>query len=144
MTELEIVLETLLVLFIIISFLGLYLSRKFYQRWQTRQTKAFEMGGRQVKGDMYQVLGTFAALNEYEQVIMLSTTSKQGSLDLLGVTSDELHFIEFKKKGAPLQGPERKIKKLVDGGKVRYVIKDVELPEDLRIDDRNASGEVNV
>lgn len=72
------------------------------------------MGGRQVKGDMYQLLGTFASLEEYEQIVVLATTSKQASLDLIGVTSDELHFLEFKKKGSPLQTPERKIKRLID------------------------------
>jgi len=46
--------------------------------------------------------------------MLLSSTSKQGSLDLLGVAPDELHFIEIKKKGASLQGPEKKIKRLVE------------------------------
>ena len=136
MTELETALSALLATFVLLTFVGFYLARKYYQSWQTRQSKAFEMGGRQVKGDIYQMLGTFAALDEYEQIMLLSTTSRQGSLDLLGVKSDELHFIEFKKKGAVLQGPERKIKKLVDERKVKYVIKDVELPEQFRVEDR--------
>lgn len=53
-------------------------------------------------------------MEEYEQIVVLATTSKQASLDLIGVTSDELHFLEFKKKGSPLQTPERKIKRLID------------------------------
>src|SRR3989442_15962134 len=77
---------------------------------------------------MYQLLGTFASLEEYEQVILLSTTSKQASLDLLGVGEDELHFIEFKKRGTQLQTPESKIKRVVDESKVKYVVEDVELP----------------
>ena len=97
---------------------------------------AYEMGGRQVKGDMYQLLGTFAALDDYKQVIMLSTTSSQASLDLIGVTDDTIDFVEFKKKGADLKGPERKIRKLVRDKKVRYVIKDVELPEGFQVEDR--------
>ena len=81
-----------------------------------------------------------ATLEEYEQVILLSTTSKQASLDLLGVKEDELHFIEFKKRGSQLQTPERKIKRLVDESKVKYVVKDVELPGRFEMDDRNPAG----
>ncbi len=89
-----------------------------------------------MKGDMIQVLGTFASLQEYDQLMLLSTTSKQGSLDILGVKSDTLDFIEIKKKGGVLQGPEKQIRKLVEAGKVRYVIKDVELPEGFAMNDR--------
>jgi hypothetical protein len=85
---------------------------------------------------MYQILGTFAVLNEYEQVILLSTTSKQSSLDLIGIRDGMIDFVEFKKKGAPLQRSERKIKKLVDERRVRYIIKDVDLPQDLQIGNR--------
>src|SRR5438445_13880613 len=95
------------------------------------------MGGRQVRGDMYQLLGTFASLEEYEQVILLSTTSKQASLDLLGVKEDELHFIEFEKRGSQLQTPERKIKRLGGEWRVEYVVKDVELPARVEIGGRD-------
>ncbi len=74
-------------------------SRAYYQNWQTRQSDAYTLGTRQVIGDMSQVLGTFAALADYEQLILLSTTSSQASLDLLGVKDDGLDFIEFKKEG---------------------------------------------
>src|SRR5437879_11974335 len=93
-----------------------------------------------VRGDMYQLLGTFASRGEYEQVMLLSTTSKQASLDLLGVRENELHIIEFKKRGSQLQTPERKIKRLVDESKVKYVIKDVELPARFEMDDRDPAA----
>lgn len=86
---------------------------------------------------MYQLLGEFAVLDEYEQVITLSTTSKQASLDLIGVKADSIDFIEFKKKGAMLKGPERKIQRLVREKKVEYVIKDVDLPQGTSISDRS-------
>ena len=137
MTTLEVFLATLVLLLIIVSGLAFYLALLYRRKWQERQTKAYEMGGGQVRGDMYQLLGTFASLEEYEQVILLSTTSKQASLDLLGVKEDELHFIEFKKRGSQLQTPERKIKRLVDQSKVKYIVKDVELPGRFEMDDRN-------
>jgi len=140
MTALEVVLATLVLLLILVSGLAFYLALLYRRKWQERQTKAYEMGGRQVRGDMYQLLGTFASLEEYEQVILLSTTSKQASLDLLGVKEDELHFIEFKKRGSRLQTPERKIKRLVDESKVKYVVKDVDLPGQFEMKDRNAGG----
>src|SRR5712691_9641753 len=139
MTTLEVFLATFVLLLILVSGLAFYLALLYRRKWQERQTKAYEMG-RQVRGDMYQLLGTFASLEEYEQVILLSTTSKQASLDLLGVKEDELHFIEFKKRGSQLQTPERKIKRLVDESKVRYVVKDVDLPGRFEMDDRNPVG----
>ena len=140
MTTLEVFLATFVLLLILVSGLAFYLALLYHRKWRERQTKAYEIGGRQVRGDMYQLLGTFASLEEYEQVILLSTTSKQASLDLLGVKEDELHFIEFKKRGSQLQTPERKIKRLVDESKVKYVVKDVELPERFEMDDRNPAG----
>ncbi len=137
MTPLESVLGTLVAVFAVLAVVGFYLARVYYRRWQTKQTKAFQIGGSQAKGDMYQLLGTFATLDEYEQVILLSSTSKQGSFDLLGVKSDVLDFVEIKKKGAALTGPERRLRKLVEEKKVRYVVKDVELPEQFKMNDRD-------
>ena len=44
--------------------------------------------------------------------------------------------IELKKKGASLATGERKIQRLVKEGKVRYIIKDVELPDSVQVTDR--------
>ena len=140
MTDLEV---ALLGTIVTLVFLILYFRRRsqlFYERWQTRQTDAYTMGTRQVMGDMSQVLGTFAMLGDYEQVILLSTTSAQSSMDLLGVKGDSLDFIELKKKGASLGTAERKIKRLVEEGKVRYLVKDVELPDSVQVTDRTKHG----
>jgi len=60
------------------------------------------------------LVGTFALLLEYGQVMTLSSTSSQGSLDLLALKEDSLDFIEFKKKGASMQPHERRIRSLVE------------------------------
>lgn len=101
-----------------------------------KQTRAFTMGISQTKGDIVQVLGTLSALNEYETIIFLSTASKQGPLDLLGVGTDSLDFVEIKKKGADLTTNEKSVKRLVDEKKVRYRILDVEIPDSIKVDER--------
>jgi hypothetical protein len=136
MTPLESVLGTLAAVFAVLAVVGFSLAKVFYGRWRTKQTRAFQIGASQVKGDMYQLLGTFASLDEYEQLVLLSSTSKQGSFDLLGVGVDSLDFIEFKKKGAELTGSEKKVRRLVEEKKVRYVVKDVELPDRFSMNDR--------
>ena len=73
-------------------------ARKYREMYETRQTKAFQLGGSKMSGDICQHLGTFAMLLEYEQVMTLSSTSSQGSLDLLAIGADSLDFIEFKRK----------------------------------------------
>jgi len=75
-------------------------------------------------------------LAEYNELILLSTTSQQPSLDLIGVKEDRLDFIELKHKGAALTPKERKIERLVKEKKVNWVTKDVELPERFNISDR--------
>jgi hypothetical protein len=141
MTDLDLILGFGLAVAIVLAIVGFYLARKFYLRAQVRQSKAFEMGGRQVRGDMYQLLGEFAVLNDYEQIMTLSSTSRQGSLDLIGVKADSVDFIEFKKKGAALHGPERKIKVLIDQKKVNYVVKDVDLPDGFSMGDRKGNDD---
>jgi hypothetical protein len=143
MTELESFLAVLdgflAVILLILVFVVSYFRRKsrlYYNNWQTRQTGAYNIGAHQAIGDMSQVLGTFSFLGNYDQIILLSTTSSQASLDLLGVKNDCLEFVELKKKGTLLQKSERKIKQLVDQGKVKYVIRDVEWPGIVRITER--------
>ncbi len=79
-----------------------------------KQTGASKIRPCQARGDLAQLLGTFQILGEYEDLILLSTTSRQASLDLIGVKPDSIDFIEFKKKGATLQSGERRIKQLID------------------------------
>lgn len=111
-------------------------ARYYRELYEQKQSQAFQLGGNKVIGDICQHLGTFAMLLEYDQVLTIASTSSQGSLDLLAIKDDSLDFIEFKKKGAPMQPRESRIKALVDQKRVRYLIKDVELPESLSISDR--------
>jgi hypothetical protein len=144
MTDLEVflggVVVVLLLALVVVLFAVSYFRRKsqlYYSNWQTRQTGAYTLGSHKVMGDMSQVLGTFAMLGDYEQVILLSTTSTQSSMDLLCVKDDTLDFIELKKKGASLGKAERKIRRLVQERKVRYIIKDVELPDGVEVTNRD-------
>ena len=102
----------------------------------SRQTGAYNIGAQQVKGDFAQILGTFGVLGEYEELVFLSTSSKQASLDLLGVKLDSIDFIELKKKGASLQPGERRIRRLVEQKKVGYRIVEVEIPKIAKLHDR--------
>jgi predicted Holliday junction resolvase-like endonuclease len=104
---------------------------------EEKQSKTFQLAQSTMRGDINQILGTFSMLNDYEELMLLSTTSKQGSLDLLGIKEDMVHFIEVKSKGANLTTKERKLKKLVDAGRVQYIVKDAELPTDFKLEDRH-------
>ena len=91
--------------------------------YDTKQSRTFQLGQNAVRGDLNQILGTFVLLNEYEDLMVLSSTAKQGSLDLLGIKNDSVDFIEIK-SGNPLSPKERRLKQLVDEKKVRYIVKD--------------------
>ncbi len=103
-----------------------------------KQTGAHQMGVNQTKGDLYQILGVFSILADYDQLGFISTTSKQMSVDMIGIKSDRIDFIEFKKKGVDLKPNENKVRKLVEAKRVHYQVKDIELPEGFRIEDRSA------
>jgi len=45
------------------------------QELKQKQTKAYTLGISQMKGDICQILGTFGILEEYQDIIMLSTTT---------------------------------------------------------------------
>ena len=111
-------------------------ARYYRELYEQKQSQAFQLGGNKVIGDICQHLGTFAMLLEYDQVLTIASTSSQGSLDLLAIKDDSLDFIEFKKKGAPMQPRESRLKALIDQKRVRYLIKDVDLPDSLSISDR--------
>lgn len=113
-------------------------ARYYRELYEQKQSQAFQLGGNKVIGDICQHLGSFAMLLEYDQVLTVASTSSQGSLDLLAIREDSLDFIEFKKKGAAMQPRESRIKALVDQKRVRYLIKDVQLPDSLAISDRSA------
>ena len=106
-----------------------------------RQQKAFQMGTNATTGNYHQILGDFAFLSKYDQLITLSTTSKQPSLDLIGVNEESLDFIEIKKvspKGKQIQTSdgEDHVRRLIEEKKVTYKVFDVDLPDNFTIEER--------
>lgn len=99
-------------------------------RLQQKQTLARQIGVNQTLGDYSQILGTFSLLTEYDEIIVLSSTSAQSSLDLMGIKDNKVDFIELKKAGADLTPSERRLRNLIRDNKliVRYRIVDVTLP----------------
>jgi len=84
------------------------------ERLGLKQTKSFQAGINMTSGDYAQILGEFAVLSKYDQIITLSTTSKQPSLDLIGISEESLDFLEIKKKGGTVSKNENHIKKLIE------------------------------
>ena len=101
-----------------------------------RQTRSFQAGINMTSGEYAQILGEFAVLSKYDHIITLSTTSKQPSLDLIGISEESLDFLEIKKKGSPVSSKENHIKKLIDEKKVYYKIFDVDLPKTFSMEER--------
>ncbi|MDA0757034.1 MAG: hypothetical protein O2864_07015, partial [Crenarchaeota archaeon] len=73
---------------------------------------------------------------KYDQIITLSTTAKQASLDLIGINEESLDFLEIKKKGASVSPGETHVRRLVEEKKVSYKVFDIELPDGLTIEER--------
>jgi len=59
---------------------------------EQKQKQAYQMGTNATTGNYHQILGDFAFLSKYDQLITLSTTSKQPSLDLIGVNEESPRF----------------------------------------------------
>lgn len=128
----------IIAIIVIVVFLIRYyrITIELSNKLEQKQEKAYAVGQITVRGELNQILGTFGLLNEYNELIFLSTTSKQASLDLMGVKEDSLDFIELKTKGAQLTSGERKIQRLVREKKINWVTKDVELPQGFKMTDR--------
>jgi len=105
-------------------------------RLDQKQTKAYQIGQSGIRGELNQILGAFAILNEYKQLASISSVSKQFSIDLLGIKDDSIDFIEVKSLGTPLSPSERNVKKLIDENKVNYRILEGNLPKSFEVTDR--------
>jgi hypothetical protein len=103
---------------------------------EQKQTASYKIGVNTTAGDYTQILGEFALLSEYNSIITLSTTSRQPSLDLIGINNESLDFIELKKKGAGSSPNEKQVKRLIEEKKVSYKIFDVELPSNFTMEER--------
>ena len=98
-------------------------------RLSKKETKSYQMGENQYKGNINELLAGFALLTEYKQLALLSSVSKQFSIDLLGINDDSVDFIEVKTKGSPLSTEEKKVQRLINDKKVCYRIIDGDFPE---------------
>jgi len=101
-----------------------------------RQSQATIIGRNTALGDIHQFIGEFAILPEYDELILLSTTSRQASLDIIGIKENRMDFIEFKKKGARITPSENKVRRIVEEKNIRYVVKDVEIPTGIKVEER--------
>ena len=106
------------------------------EKLEQKQSKSFQMGVNTTSGDYTQILGDFALLANYDQIITLSTTSKQPSLDLIGINDESLDFLEIKKKGAKISSGENRVRRLVEEKKVSYKVFDMELPDGFTMEER--------
>jgi len=106
------------------------------QKLGMKQSRSYQAGVNMTSGDYAQILGEFAVLSKYDHIITLSTTSRQPSLDLIGISEESLDFLEIKKKGSTVSKNENHIKKLIDEKKVFYKIFDVDLPKTFSIEER--------
>lgn len=103
-----------------------------------KQSQAHRIGVNQTTGDYHQILAEFQFVTEYDELITLSTTSKQGSLDMIGILWGEMKlvFLEIKKKGAKMSPKENRLRKIIDSKNVEYKIIDVSLPDGTKIEER--------
>ena len=102
--------------------------KKLEKRFIQKQTNAYNAGISYVRGEITQILAGFSILNDYRQLAILGTVSKNMSLDLLGISDEYVDLIEVKTKGAGFSESEKKVKQLIDAGKVRYRVIDGEFP----------------
>ena len=100
-----------------------------------KQTSSYTLGKNTVRGDLNEILGSYKLLNEYDQ-LMFVTGPTSPSLDLLGLKEDRVDFIEIKSQGADLSKTEKKVKRLIDDKKVKYVVFDGNLPKTFEINER--------
>jgi len=103
-----------------------------------RQVQATIMSRNVVVGEYHQLIGEFALLDEYDELITLSTTSKQPSLDIIGINFDlgKADFIEIKKKGARITPKENRFRRIIEAKNVSWIVKDVELPQGTSVETR--------
>lgn len=138
MTDLELALTVTLAVALVLLVAVTRYAYQEHRRRLKKATDAFRLGGSQKIGDISQLLGTFEVLTKYDEIALLSSTSAQSSMDLLGRKGNQLDFIEFKKAGTPLTKSERQLKSYIDAGelKLAYKILDVEWPDTIGVSER--------
>ena len=115
--------------------------QNFSNEQELKRKQSLQLGVNTTSGKYHELLGDFALLSEYDQIITLSTSSKNPSLDLIGVNEDSVDFIEIKKikpngEQNDLTKHENKFRRLIEEKKVAYKVFDVDLPDNFTIEER--------
>lgn len=107
--------------------------QKLQSQLKLKDSRSFQVGQNSANGGIAEFLGGLglSLIQKFDTLCMLASTSKKPSVDAIGFNDDCITFIEFKKFGAILTSKEKKIKKLIEEGKVNYEIVDVNLPDNL-------------
>jgi hypothetical protein len=100
------------------------------------QKRSFSLGTGTIRGELNQILGSYALLNDYKQIAFLTSVAKQFPLDLIGVKEDSIDFIEIKSLKTPLTDNDEKIKQLVKDKKIDYKIIEGNLPKSFNVQER--------
>ncbi len=100
------------------------------------QKRAFSLGTGTIRGELNQILGSYALLNDYNQIAFLTSVAKQFPLDLIGVKDDSIDFIEIKSLKTPLTDNDKKIRQLIKDKKIDYKIIEGNLPKSFTIQER--------
>lgn len=103
---------------------------------EINQKRAFSLGTGTIRGELNQILGSYALLNDYKQIAFLTSVAKQFPLDLIGVKEDSIDFIEIKSLKTPLSDNDKKIKQLVKDKKIDYKVIEGDLPKSFNIHER--------
>ena len=98
-----------------------------------RRQKAFQLGINNALGSIHEFIGRLALITKYSGWWFLSGPSKQAPIDMIGILDGFLHIIEIKKNGTRLSPTENLVKKMVDDGKVKYVVYDADIDFDGKI-----------
>ena len=141
MAELELIWAIIMTVALVVVIVWLYRKHQSDINVLRLQHEAIQkitktLGRSEIRGELNEILGSFALLNEYQQLASLASVSKAFSIDLLGIKEDSVDFIEVKSMGTPLSKPEKKVKQLIEEKKVRYRIIEGNLPKSFQVTER--------
>ena len=101
-----------------------------------KKTRSYNVGVNTTLGGIHELLGKFAYFTKLKSWWFLSGPSKQAPIDMIGIRDGYLEIIEFKKNGAKLTVPQNEVRKIVELHKVRYVVLDVKIPDNVTVKPR--------
>lgn len=143
--------ETILALSLIVAGIAIFRLMDQIQKLTKKLEKVtgseVTMWENQLTGLYTEVLAKFGMITEYKSLGFISTSSKNFSLDLIGVKDDSLDFIEIKQKRpgqakGRITKSEKKVQELVEKKKVKYVVLDVEWPDGFEIKNREIKKKI--